>query len=166
MCLDTQGLRASALDGLITANGLAFSPDGSTLYFSDSHPTVQTIWACDFDLATGTPGVRRVFVDMAPLPGRPDGAAMDAQGHYWICANDAGLVHRFDPAGRLVGSVAVPVPKPSMCAFGGPLLDTLLVTSIRPAQGASGLCGAVFALEVGVRGLPEPRFSRFPTAGV
>lgn len=166
MCLDTQGLRVSALDGLITANGLAFSPDGRTLYFSDSHPTVQTIWACDYDLATGTPGARRVFVDMAPLPGRPDGAAMDAQGHYWICANDAGLVHRFDPAGRLVGSVAVPVPKPSMCAFGGPLLDTLLVTSIRPAQGASGLCGAVFALEVGVRGLPEPRFSRFPTAGV
>lgn len=162
MCLDKQGLRASSIDGLITPNGLAFSPDGSTLYFSDSHPSVQTVWACDFDLASGTPGPRRVFVDMAPLPGRPDGAAVDAEGHYWICANDAGLVHRFDPAGRLVASVPVPVPKPSMCAFGGPRLDTLLVTSIRPATGATDLCGAVFALEVGMRGLAEPRFTQFP----
>lgn len=162
MCLDTDGLRASALGGLITANGLAFSPDGRTMYFSDSHPSVQKIWSCDYDLATGTPGAPRSFIDMAPLPGRPDGAAVDAQGHYWICANDAGLVHRFDPAGRLVQSVAVPVPKPSMCAFGGPDLDVLLVTSIQPAQGATPLCGAVFALEVGVQGLPEPRCTRHP----
>lgn len=162
MCLDERGLRASPLDGLITPNGLAFSPDGRTLYFSDSHPSVQTVWACDFDLSSGTPGSRRVLVDMAPLPGRPDGAAVDAQGHYWICANDAGLVHCFDPAGSLLASVPVPVPKPSMCAFGGPRLDTLLVTSIRPAIGASDLCGAVFALDVGVCGLPEPRFSRYP----
>lgn len=162
MCLDDRGLRASPIDGLVTPNGLAFSPDGGTLYFSDSHPSVQTVWACDFDLASGTPGQRRVFVEMAPLPGRPDGAAIDAEGHYWICANDAGLVHRFDPAGRLVSSVSVPVPKPSMCAFGGPHLDTLLVTSIRPVTGASDLCGAVFALDLGIRGLPEPRFSRFP----
>lgn len=164
MCLDEAGLRASPIDGLITPNGLAFSPDGRTLYCSDSHPSVQTVWACDFDLASGMPGPRRVFVDMAPLPGRPDGAAVDADGHYWICANDAGLVHRFDPSGQRVASVPVPVPKPSMCAFGGPLLDTLFVTSIRPAEGATALCGAVFALDVGVRGLAEPRFTRFPTA--
>jgi len=164
MCLDEQGLHATRLAGLITANGLAFSPDGSTLYFSDSHPSVQTVWACDYDLAAGIPGAQRVYVDMRPLPGRPDGAAVDAQGHYWICANDAGLVHRFDPAGRLVESVAVPVAKPSMCAFGGPHLDQLLVTSIRPADNPTALCGAVFALDVGVRGLPEPRFSRFPVA--
>ena len=132
------------------------------MYFSDSHPTVQKIWAFDFDLEQGKAGAGREFVDMTPLPGRPDGAAVDAQGHYWICGNDAGQVHRFSPTGALVSSVQVPVAKPAMCAFGGPQLDVLLVTSIQPAGTAAGLSGAVFALAVGSRGLPEPRFSRFP----
>ena len=164
-CLDERGLRACGGDGLITPNGLAFSPDGRTMYYSDSHPSVQKIWASDYDLALGTVGQRRDFADMAPLPGRPDGAAVDADGHYWICANDAGLVHRFDPGGRLLASVRVPVPKPSMCAFGGPQLDVLFVTSIRLPGSATPDCGAVFALDVGVCGRPEPRFSRFPSAG-
>jgi sugar lactone lactonase YvrE len=164
-CLDERGLSPPVCAGLVTPNGLAFSPDGRTMYFSDSHPSVQKIWASDYDPVRATVGPRRDFVDMAPLPGRPDGAAVDADGHYWICANDAGLVHRFDPAGRLTASVPVPVPKPSMCAFGGPQLDVLLVTSIRLPDGATPQCGAVFALEVGVRGRPEPRFSRFPPAG-
>ena len=111
---------------------MAFSPDGKTMYVSDSHPDVQTIWSCDYDADTGTPHAPRVFVDMKPLPGRPDGAAVDADGGYWICGNDAGLVHRFTPDGRLDMSLAVPVKKPAMCAFGGSGLDTLFVTSIRP----------------------------------
>ena len=161
-CLDERGLSTAHCDGLITPNGLAFSPDARTMYFSDSHPSVQKIWSFDFDLERGNAGPGREFVDMTPLPGRPDGAAVDAQAHYWICGNDAGQIHRFSPAGQLVASVNVPVAKPSMCAFGGPRLDVLFVTSIQPAGVAAGLSGAVFALEVGIRGLPEPRFSRFP----
>ncbi len=161
-CLDERGLSAAHRDGLITPNGSAFSPDGATMYFSDSHPSVQKIWAFDFDLAYGVLGKRRDFVDMAPLPGRPDGAAVDAQGHYWICGNDAGQVHRFSPSGQLVASHSVPVPKPAMCAFGGPRLDVLFVTSIQPAGAEPGLSGAVFALDVGIHGLAEPLFSRFP----
>ena len=162
-CLDEHGLSAAHCDGLITPNGLAFSPDGGTMYFSDSHPSVQKIWAFGFDLEHGKVQAGREFVDMTSLPGRPDGAAVDAQGHYWICANDAGQVHRFSPAGQLVRSVQVPVAKPSMCAFGGPGLDVLFVTSIQPAGAATGLSGALFALDPGIRGLPEPRFSRFPS---
>lgn len=146
------------LSGFVTPNGLAFSPDGRTMYLSDSHPSVQTIWAFDYDTASGTPSNRRVFVDMNPLPGRPDGAAVDAEGCYWICANDAGLVHRFTPAGRLDRSLAVPVKKPAMCAFGGAGLDTLFVTSIRPDGidlSDQPLAGGLFALRPGVRGLPE-----------
>jgi len=145
-------------NGLITPNGMAFSPDGKTMYLSDSHPDVQTIWAFDYDTDTGTPHNARVFVDMKPLPGRPDGAAVDADGGYWICGNDAGLVHRFTPDGRLDRSLAVPVKKPAMCAFGGSGLDTLFVTSIRPGGDLSDqpLAGGVFALRPGVRGLPEP----------
>ncbi|RZL65054.1 MAG: SMP-30/gluconolactonase/LRE family protein [Variovorax sp.] len=146
------------LDDLIVPNGIAFSPDGRTMYLSDSHPNVQTIWAFDYDTATGTPHNRRVFVDMKPLPGRPDGAAVDADGCYWICGNDAGLVHRFTPEGKLDRSLAVPVKKPAMCAFGGAQMDTLYVTSIRPGGDLSDqpLAGGVFALQPGVKGLPEP----------
>lgn len=146
------------LTGFITPNGLGFSPDGCTMYLSDSHPAVQLIWAFDYDTATGTPSNQRVFVDMNSLPGRPDGAAVDADGCYWICANDAGLVHRFTPSGKLDRSLAVPVKKPAMCAFGGAGLDTLFVSSIRPDGidlSDQPLAGGVFALRPGVRGLPE-----------
>lgn len=149
----------SVLDGFITPNGLGFSPDGRTLYLSDSHANVQAIWAFDYDTDTGTPYNRRLFVDMKPLPGRPDGAAVDADGCYWICGNDAGLVHRFTPEGRLDRSLPVPVKKPAMCAFGGAGLDTLFVTSIRPGGvdlSDQPLAGGVFALHPSVQGLPEP----------
>ena len=171
-CLDTTGLRAvrldglqsSPLDGLITPNGLAFSPDGGTAYLSDSHPCVQKIWTFGVD-DRGTLQHPRLFVDMQPLPGRPDGAAVDSQGHYWICGNDAGLVHRFNPQGELVQSLAVPVTKPSMCTFGGAQLDVLYVTSIVPGTvdaAAPGLNGGVFALQPGVCGLPAPVFTQYP----
>jgi sugar lactone lactonase YvrE len=149
------------LDGFITPNGLAFSPDGRTMYLSDSHPLVQQIWAFDYDIDSGTPSNRRLFVDMNKFLGRPDGAAVDADGCYWICANDAGLVHRFTPDGRLDRSLVVPVKKPTMCAFGGSQLDTLFVTSIRPAtdNDEQSLAGGVFAFNPGVKGLPEPLFN-------
>lgn len=147
-------------DDFIVPNGLAFSPDGHTMYLSDSHPTVQSVWAFDYDIDSGTPHNRRLFIDMNQHPGRPDGAAMDVDGCYWICGNDAGLIHRFTPDGRLDRSLAVPVKKPAMCAFGGPNLDTLFVTSIRPGGDLSDqpLAGGVFALNPGVRGIEEPTF--------
>ncbi|KRP43494.1 Sugar lactone lactonase YvrE [Pseudomonas libanensis] len=146
------------LDGFITLNGLAFSPDGRTMYASDSHPQVQQVWAFDYDTNTGTPSNRRLFIDMNHFPGRPDGAAVDADGCYWICANDAGLINRFTPEGRLDRSLSLPVKKPTMCAFGGSRLDTLYVTSIRDDATEQSLSGGVFALNPGVKGLAEPHF--------
>jgi sugar lactone lactonase YvrE len=148
------------LQDFIVPNGMAFSPDGKTMYLSDSHPSVQKIWAFDYDIQQGIPHNRRLFVDMNEYPGRPDGAAIDEDGCYWISGNDAGLIHRFTPDGRLDRSLEVPVKKPSMCAFGGAGLDTLFVTSIRPAGDLSDqpLAGGVFALHPGVRGLEEPGF--------
>jgi sugar lactone lactonase YvrE len=164
--LDERGLRGPVLGGYITPNGMAFSPDGTTAYLSDSHPSRQQIWKHSFDAATGTWGPQAAWVDMQALPGRPDGAAVDAEGCYWICGNDAGRIHRFSPQGELLQSIAVPVSKPAMCAFGGPELRHLFVTSIRPASPAPGfdatLDGALLVLEPGVQGLPEPLFSRFP----
>jgi sugar lactone lactonase YvrE len=157
----SDGLSRSDVDGLVTGNGLGFSPDGRTMYLSDSHPSVQRIWAFDLD-ADGRPSKRREFVDMNRHPGRPDGAAVDADGGYWICANDAGAVHRFLPDGRLERSLPVPVAKPSMCAFGGPALNHLFITSITPPGdvGAAGrsLAGAVFVTQPGFTGLADVPF--------
>ena len=152
------GLSAPVVNGLCTQNGLAWSPDGRTMYLSDSHASSRLIWAFDYDIDDGVPTNRRVFADLHDYTGRPDGAAVDAEGCYWICANDAGRVLRFTPEGRLERSVAVPVAKPSMCAFGGPNLDVLYVATICPAQ-VGDQDGLVFAIDVGVRGLPEPDFA-------
>jgi sugar lactone lactonase YvrE len=159
--LDDRGLQQQ-IDGLIVPNGLAWSPDGQTMYLSDSHPTVRTVWAFDYDVQDGMPTNRRVFIDMNRYPGRPDGAAVDADGCYWICGNDAGMVHRFTPEGRLDRSIELPVKKPAMCAFGGSNLDTLFVTSIRPDHPSVAteqpLAGSVFSFNPGVKGIPEQSF--------
>jgi len=156
------GLRGPVVEGLLTQNGLAWSPDGRVMYLSDSHPRSQLIWAFDYDRAAGLPGNRRVFVDMNQHPGRPDGAAVDIDGCYWTCANDAGLLLRFTPEGKLDRSIALPVKKPSMCAFGGSRLETLYVTSIRPQQADAlvdqPLAGAVFAVRSGTQGIAETEF--------
>ena len=157
---DARGvLSAPVVEGLITQNGLGWSPDGATMYLSDSHPLRRQIWAFDYDVDTGEPRNRRVFADLNHYVGRPDGAAVDADGCYWICANDAGALLRFTPQGKLDRQIAVPAIKPAMCAFGGPNLDTLFVTSIRPAAGASEHDGHLFAVRPGVKGLPEPEFA-------
>ncbi|MET1114653.1 MAG: SMP-30/gluconolactonase/LRE family protein, partial [Comamonas sp.] len=144
---------------LLTPNGMAFSPDGRTMYLSDSHPLSQQIWQFDYDPSNGRMSRQRLFVDMNQHPGRPDGAAVDEDGCYWICANDAGLLLRFTPAGQLDRSIPVPVSKPSMCAFGGVGLDTLFVTTIRlPGTPADSPAGGVFALRPGVRGIAETEF--------
>lgn len=151
-------LSAPVVDALITQNGLAWSPDGTTMYLSDSHPLRRQIWAFDYDVETGEPRNRRVFADLNQHAGRPDGAAVDADGCYWICANDAGLLLRFTPQGKLDRQIAVPATKPAMCAFGGRDLDTLFVTSIRPAN-ASEHDGHLFAVRPGVTGLAEPEYA-------
>jgi sugar lactone lactonase YvrE len=156
--LQPDGTLRTLLQGFTTPNGMAFSPDGRTLYLSDSHPAVRQVWAYDYDSAQGLPSNPRPFIDMAGFAGRPDGAAMDTDGCYWICGNDAGLVHRYTPQGRLDLSISVPVAKPAMCAFGGADLRTLFITSIRPAgSAADALAGGLFAIHLpGVQGLAEP----------
>jgi sugar lactone lactonase YvrE len=150
--LDAGGWTCLA-EGFWTLNGLAFSPDGGTLYWSDSHPSVQTVWHCDYDgrtLAGASPFAR--FDDLA---GRPDGAAVDADGGYWSAGVGGGELYRFAPDGRLDRTIALPIENPTRPAFGGPGLDRLFVTSMgerltRPDP--DGLAGAVLTLGVGVEG--------------
>ena len=160
---DARGLSGPHEPGLFTQNGLAWSPEGDRMYLSDSHPRARTVWVFDYDRDAGLPRNRRVFVDMRGWSGRPDGAAVDADGCYWICSNDAGEVVRLTPEAVVDRRIALPVRKPAMCAFGGADYSTLFVTSIRPHsaadQAAQPLAGAVFAVSPGVKGLPEPEFA-------
>lgn len=148
--------------GLITGNGLAFSPDGRTLYHSDSHASAQTIWAWDLDPEDGTITNRRLFATTHAIAGRPDGAAVDADGCYWTAANDGGQLVRYTPQGAIDRTVRLPVRRPTALAFGGRGLDVIFVTSMQPRPGdppaAQPQAGGLFALALGIRGLPEPRF--------
>ena len=158
--LDAGGFPAVNIDNLYTPNGLAFDPDGRGMWWSDSHPLSQCIWHAPL-ADDGTVGKRRLVADLHDRPGRPDGAAIDVDGGYWICANDGGRVLRFTPDGRIDREIAVPVSKPSLCSFGGAALDTLYLTSIQPAhpQGDDiALAGEVFALRPGTQGLAETPF--------
>jgi sugar lactone lactonase YvrE len=156
-------LLAGFVQPFTTPNGTAFSPDGRTFYLSDSHSSQQRVWAFDYDIATGTPSARREFIDMSLFPGRPDGAAMDTDGCYWICATDAGMIHRFTPQGKLDYSLTVPVKKPTICTFGGSDLRTLYVASIRPSGvdlSDQPLAGGVFCFNnLKAQGIAETPFS-------
>jgi sugar lactone lactonase YvrE len=154
------GLAGPFVSGLLVQNGLAFAPDGRTMYLSDSHPQAQKIWAFDYDIDSGVPSRQRLFVDMLAHPGRPDGAAVDVDGCYWICGNDAGCILRFTPDGQLDRKIDLPMAKPSMCSFGGAGLDTLLVTSISAGQNPDDpWAGATLQLRPGVQGIAETPFS-------
>jgi sugar lactone lactonase YvrE len=151
---------ARMVEGIGTSNGLAFSPDARTMYFADSNPNVQTIWAFDFDAEAGAIANRRVFATTHELQGRPDGACVDEEGCYWSANVYGWQVVRYAPNGRIAQRIPVPVEKPSMVAFGGPRLDVLYITSIRVKTTAGGQpqAGSLFACEPGVRGIPEPLY--------
>lgn len=145
--------------GYIIPNGSAFSPDGKTLYISDSHRDVRMVWAWDYDIDEGCAHSRRVFVDMREMVGRPDGAAVDSEGCYWICCLDEGCIKRFTPAGVLDQVWKTPMFKPTMCAFGGDDMRTLLVTSL--SRGAEDLAGdpeggRLLMFRPGAQGIAEP----------
>lgn len=143
------------------ANGLAFSPDGSTLYFADTHR--ETVWAYDYDLTTGEATNERVFLDFKDLPGRPDGACVDADGCYWIACVYGWAVLRVTPDGAIDRRIELPVERPTKPTFGGHDRSILFVTSIgsggsRPSAPGQPDAGGLFAIETGARGLVEPRF--------
>ncbi|WMS42055.1 SMP-30/gluconolactonase/LRE family protein [Acuticoccus sp. MNP-M23] len=146
-----------------TTNGLAFSPDGRTMYFSDSNPMVRKIWVCDYDPQTGTPGEPRLFFDTNGVPGRPDGGTVDNDGCYWMAGVSGWQMLRLTPAGEIDMIVDMPVEKPSKPAFGGPDNDILFVTSIgiMPTPGREQpLAGGLFAITgLPCGGLPSVRFA-------
>ena len=160
--LDPDLTLTPVLGNVTISNGLAFAPDGRTMYHADT-PT-RTIHAWDFDPGTGTPANRRVLARFAGATERPDGGAVDAEGCYWTAFFRGGRVLRLSPTGETLADLAVPALCPTMCAFGGAELKTLYVTSARAGREPDELArypqsGGVFALAVDVPGLPPSLFN-------
>ncbi|MBB3019674.1 sugar lactone lactonase YvrE [Microvirga lupini] len=160
---DSRGLDTLAT-GLLTSNGVAFSPDGRTLYHADT-PTF-TVWRYAYDPATGEATDRTLFVRLQPTEtdrGRPDGAAVDAEGCYWTALFEGGRIQRYSPEGRMLAEYPVQARCPTMVCFGGPDLKTLYVTSARTGRPQDELAefphsGSLFTMRVDVPGLPEYEF--------
>ena len=148
--------------GLTVSNGLAWSPDGRTMYHADT-PT-HTVRAYDYDTGSGAIANAREFVRWTGETDRPDGGAVDAEGCYWTAFFRGGKVLRISPAGRTLAEYPIPAMCPTMCAFGGPDLATLFVTSARTMRDPDELArlplsGGIFAMRVDVPGLPETAFA-------
>jgi L-arabinonolactonase len=158
--LGTDGKVTQLDEGLILGNGPCFSPDNRTLYHADSMR--QTIYAYDYDLATGSATNRRNFFDTSDYGPIPDGATVDASGDLWVAICEGGVVLRLSPEGEVRQVVEMPTQLPASCMFFGPELDRLFVPSIDPSflgrepAEADGWCYVIDGL--GVKGLPEPRY--------
>lgn len=163
--LDADLTSTKWVDGIFTTNGLAFSPDGKTMYSADSNRSVQTIWAADYDLESGEPGERRVFFDASSVAGRPDGGTVDTDGCYWMAGVGGWQLVRLTPKGEIDRIVELPVERPSKPMFGGAGLDVLFVTSIGVgltpgSEAKQPNAGGLFAITgLGAQGLPQARFA-------
>ncbi|KPK03382.1 MAG: hypothetical protein AMJ64_15760 [Betaproteobacteria bacterium SG8_39] len=144
------------LDGIVISNGLAWSADGRTMFYSDS----RGIWIrrYRYDLDSGAISDVQVIAEPTLEVGRPDGAATDVEGFYWSAGVSSGFLNRWSPEGALVEQIALPVPNPTMPCFCGPEMKTLFVTSLErdPHPNAGGLV----RLELDVAGVPVARFPR------
>jgi sugar lactone lactonase YvrE len=148
--------------GFIVGNGLGWSPDGRTMYFTDS--LRRAIFAYDFDPSFGHVSNRRSLIDTSDEPGVPDGLAVDTDGGIWSAFSGGWKVTRYMPDGRKDVEIALPVERPTSCAFGGSELKTLFITTswglIRQTErSAQPLAGNLFCVEPGCQGLPEPGFA-------
>jgi len=155
-----------------SANGLAWSPDQRTLYWTDTH--AHAVYAWDWDAQANVMRHHRVFHQFPPKPagwqpgqpgygGRPDGAAVDAEGCYWVAMYEGARLLRLSPAGAVVAEFAVPARCPTMPCFGGPDGRTLYLTTARQHRPAAELAefpqsGCVLAARVDVPGLPTNFF--------
>lgn len=147
------------LTDVTISNGLAWSPDGGTVYFVDT-PT-QRIDAFDFDPATGAFSNRRPVIEIETADGCPDGIAVDVAGNIWVATWTGRSVRCYTAAGALQDVVSVPAVRVTACAFGGDDLRTLYITTSRLglAPGESDpLGGALFAIECGLPGIPVAAF--------
>ena len=161
--LDPDGRVHRMLESVSISNGIDWSADARLMYYIDT-PT-REVAVFDYDDATGTIVNRRVAVRFPARHGWPDGMTMDAEGLLWIAEWDGGCVSRWDPAtGKRARRVKLPVDRVTSCAFGGPDLDELYITSAwsrldSDRRHAQPLAGGLFRFRPGVKGRPAFAFA-------
>lgn len=144
---------------VICSNGSGWSPDGRTMYYTESFR--YAVFAYDFEAETGAITNRRIFAEIDEKSGGfPDGMTVDAEGYVWSNQVGLGRIVRYDPQGKVERVVQLPVPRATDCTFGGRNLDTLYITSARETMTSdqlklAPLSGSLFAIKMGIRGLPS-----------
>jgi sugar lactone lactonase YvrE len=156
--LELDGSCSTMLTGLTISNGIGWSPDGSTMYLNDSGTGCTE--AFSFDGPSGAITRRRTLVQIDQPGGVPDGLTVDQEGGIWVALWDGAAVHRYSPDGLLLADVGLPVQRPTSCAFGGPDMSTLFVTTARTGLDETALArqpdaGRLFTIRgLGVGGVP------------
>ena len=156
--LNAGSVLTTVVKGVTVSNGLGWSPDGSRMYYADS--PMRRVDMFDYDPATGEAFQRRVFADLSAFDGVPDGLTVDADGCVWVAIWGGGVLRRFAPDGTQDAVIQVPVSQPTSCAFGGPGMTDLYVTTASVGLGeaelkAQPLAGRLLRLHPGPVGLPS-----------
>jgi len=157
--VDGDGRARQMLGHLVAANGLAWTPDGSAIWVTDTGRARIDLWVPD--RADGPLRAGRPLMAVDGTQGRPDGIALDREGGIWVAMWGGGHLRRYDPDGALTHTIPVPVTYPTSVAFGGPGLATLYVTTSRhhlPEDATEPEAGSLLALCPDVPGLPTPLF--------
>ena len=162
ICIDTDLSVRKIIDHVSCANSTCFSPDGATMFFADTPD--REILAYDYDTHAGSISRRRVHASFKDEPGLPDGSCVDADGGVWNAEWEGRRVVRVAPDGTIDRTIDVPVWKPTCCAFGGPDLDTLFITTSRLMSDEAALTtepesGGLFAVKPGNRGVIDTPFN-------
>lgn len=157
--LDPDGAVHVVEMGVTVSNGIGWSPDNTIMYYSDSGGE-GIVYAYDFDLSTGTITNRRTFLPSTGSDAVADGLTVDSAGCVWIAFWNGWKIARYDPAGQLMVEIKMPVQRPTSCAFGGPALTDLYVTSalVDGLREDQPLAGSLFKIATDIAGLPEPTF--------
>src|SRR5690606_6561416 len=160
-CLDAALQPVRVVAGLSVPNAICFSPAGDRLYFADTKTGVLEV--ASLERASATTMERRALLADECVPGKPDGATVDAQGYIWNARFGGGCLVRCAPDGRVDAILRLPVTNPTSCSFGGRDLDRLYITTARQglspeALAGEPMAGALLVVEPGVKGLEEPAF--------
>jgi len=156
--LDHGGRMNPVIKNVTVSNGLGWSPDGSRMYYADS--PLRRVDVFDYDPATGEAFARRTFADLSAAEGVPDGLTVDADGCVWVAMWGGSALRRLTPDGEPDAVLPVPVSQPTSCAFGGPDLADLYITSARVGLtedqlAAQPLAGRLLHVRPGPVGLPS-----------
>jgi len=163
--LDADGSFREIERGIVFTNGIAFSPDGRTMYGAEMFARRLLAW--DYDPQNGTTSGRRVLAELEPDAGYPDGVIVDAEGYLWVGHWAGWRVSRYSPAGKVERAIKLPVPTATCLAFGGDELNELYITTAYKGlsdeqRKAAPWSGDLFRVRLDVRGLVEPCYRHLP----